>query len=64
MQTTTLGVNPSKCIAIEDSAHGINAAQAAGMYCIGINTAGNASLLQKADTIISGYKELNITQFI
>ena len=31
-----LGVHPEKCIAIEDSVHGILAAKAAGMFCIGL----------------------------
>nr|MBP9765301.1 HAD family phosphatase [Candidatus Babeliales bacterium] len=33
-----LGVQPDECITIEDSAHGIAAAKAAKMFCIGINT--------------------------
>ena len=53
-----LGVDPTTCVAIEDSAHGINAAKAAGMHCIGINTAGNPDQLNKADQIIQGYHEL------
>ena len=53
-----LGVDATTCIAIEDSAHGINAAKAAGMYCIGINSAGNPDQLNKADHIIQGYHEL------
>jgi len=55
-----LGVDPTTCIAIEDSAHGINAAKAAGMYCIGINTAGSIDQLNKADHIIQGYHELSV----
>jgi len=55
-----LGVDPATCIAIEDSAHGITAAKAADMYCIGINTAENPDQLNKADLIIQGYHELRI----
>jgi len=53
-----LGVDPRQCIAIEDSAHGINAAKSAGMYCIGINSSGNIDQLRNADRIIQGYHEL------
>ena len=31
-----LGVNPARCVALEDSAHGLQAARAAGMYAIAI----------------------------
>lgn len=33
-----LGVEPGKCVAIEDSANGVRAAIAAGMTCLGITT--------------------------
>lgn len=53
-----LGVRPEECLAIEDSAHGIAAAKAAGMFCIGINTAKNAPALHASDMIIEHYSEL------
>lgn len=53
-----LGVHPSNCIVIEDSAVGIAAAKAAGMYCIGITSAGNPALLREADEIIDSYDEI------
>lgn len=59
-----LGVNPTECIAIEDSTHGISAAKAAGMFCIGINTAGNRHALRHADMIIEAYDEINLTQLL
>ena len=31
---TALGVDPRRALALEDSAHGLNAAKAAGMYCV------------------------------
>jgi len=55
-----LGVQPSECIAIEDSAHGINAAQRAGMFCIGINTSRNLDQIKHADHVIEGYEGLDI----
>ncbi|MBA3954775.1 HAD family phosphatase [Candidatus Dependentiae bacterium] len=53
-----LGVDPQDCIALEDSAHGIKSAKAAGMYCIGINTSKDLEQLKQADMIIDGYDEL------
>lgn len=41
-----LGVAPVNCLVIEDSQHGVTAAKAAGMYCIGLHNpnSGNQSL--------------------
>jgi beta-phosphoglucomutase-like phosphatase (HAD superfamily) len=55
-----LGTAAAHCIAIEDSAHGIRAAQAAGMFCIGINTSKNYEEVKKADLIIDAYAELSL----
>lgn len=44
-----LQIEPRDCIAIEDSAHGIAAAKAAGMFCIGINTSKNPEQIKHAD---------------
>ncbi len=54
-----LGIAPQECIAIEDSATGIKAAQAAGMHCIGINTHGSKELIAIADTVVDGYDEID-----
>lgn len=56
-----LGIDPKQCIAIEDSAHGINAAKDAGMYCIGINSSGDRSQLVRADRVIEDYHELDLS---
>jgi len=55
-----IGVIPTACIAVEDSAHGITAAKEAGMYCIGINTNKNAQQLQHADTVVDAYDEIDL----
>jgi len=55
-----LEVNPQKCIAIEDSMLGIQAAKKAGMFCIGINTGKNRSVLSQADCIVDTYGEIDI----
>ncbi len=59
-----LDVNPVHCIAIEDSAHGINAAKAAGMYCIGINTGKNKAAIAHADEIIEHYDEIDLDKIL
>jgi sugar-phosphatase len=55
---------PSECIAIEDSAHGIQSAKRAGMFCIGINTSHDRSQLDQADMIIDSYRDINIDKII
>lgn len=59
-----LGVDPMECIAIEDSAHGIAAAKAAGMYCIGINTAKNRQALRESDIIIEHYDDIDLMHVV
>lgn len=59
-----LEVEPQECIAIEDSAFGIEAAKAAGLYCIGINTAGNPHALKKADTMVNYYREIDVQKLL
>ena len=59
-----LCVNPSECIAIEDSKHGVTAAKAAGMYCIGINTARNRDAIAHADCIADHYNEITLCQIL
>lgn len=61
---TKLCVAPGRCIAIEDSAHGVKAAKQAGLYCIGINTAGKPDLLHEADCIVNGYHEISLEQLL
>ncbi len=55
-----LGVAPSRCLVIEDSAVGILSAKRAGMFCIGINTAQNKKNLDMADKIIENYDTHNV----
>jgi len=59
-----LGVTPAECLVIEDSANGIVAAKAAGMYCFGINTAGTPELLKHADAVINGYHEIDLSALL
>ncbi len=59
-----LGIDPQHCIAIEDSAHGIKAAQAAGMFCIGINTSKKESQVKAADLIVENYDHIDLEKLI
>src|SRR3984885_2197313 len=59
-----LGIDPRHCIAIEDSAHGIAAAQAAGMFCIGINTSKRIEQVQKAHFIADSYEQIDLASLL
>lgn len=59
-----LNIAPEHCIAIEDSSHGITAAQAAGMFCIGINTGNDKDAIKHADLIIDHYDEINLESLL
>ena len=59
-----INIDPKDCIVIEDSAHGIKAAKAAGMYCIGINTGNDRHLLHEADEIVDCYTEINLEKLL
>ena len=54
----------SECIAVEDSAIGIAAAKAAGMFCIGINTGKDLAALRQADFVINKYQDINLNKII
>lgn len=54
-----LNVNPENCVVFEDAQSGIEAAQNGGMYSIGVGSEKN---LYKADMIISGLHEMDITK--
>jgi len=46
-----LGIDPEKCIALEDSPAGVQAAHRAGLYVIGLTTSKEAAELEGADII-------------
>ncbi|MCL2326960.1 MAG: beta-phosphoglucomutase [Bacteroidetes bacterium] len=52
-----LGVKPQYCVVFEDAISGVQAARAAGMYCIGI---GSPEILTQANFCISGLCEVNL----
>jgi beta-phosphoglucomutase len=59
-----LDVDPRNCLVIEDSAHGIRAAQAAGMFCIGINTSHSYTQVQHAHKIVNTYQEIVLADLL
>jgi beta-phosphoglucomutase len=52
-----LGAKPQECVVFEDAEAGIEAAQRAGMYCVGVGSPKN---LSKANLVISGLHEMTI----
>jgi beta-phosphoglucomutase-like phosphatase (HAD superfamily) len=53
-----LGVEPGRCVAIEDSANGVRAAIAAGMACLGIVTAYSTSEQLRATRTVRSLSEV------
>ncbi|MCS7461071.1 HAD family hydrolase [Paenibacillus doosanensis] len=54
-----LGVAPTDCVAVEDSRHGVRAAQAAGMKCIGFQNADSGSQdVSAAEAVVSSIREI------
>lgn len=59
------GIDPSRCIVVEDSANGVIAAKAGGMKCVGFkNESSGIQDLSKADLIIDCFSEENINKVI
>jgi beta-phosphoglucomutase len=52
-----LSVDNFDCVVFEDAVAGVQAAQKAGMKCIGI---GSISVLTEADMVVSGLNEMNL----
>jgi beta-phosphoglucomutase-like phosphatase (HAD superfamily) len=46
------GIEAEECVVFDDSRHGIAAAHAAGMRCIGIHSSGERSSLASAEEIV------------
>lgn len=52
-----VGTSPAHCVVFEDAAAGIRAAKAARMYAVGV---GDPKILQEADRVIPGFKEVDL----
>jgi beta-phosphoglucomutase len=59
-----LELDPQECIAIEDSAHGIRAAKAAGLFCIGFNSSKRIEQVQHSDLIVHSYDEIDLNALL
>lgn len=55
-----LAVPPKQCIVVEDALHGVEAAQAAGMKCIGVSRDGKAL---PADLVVKSLDQLGTNAF-
>jgi HAD superfamily hydrolase (TIGR01509 family) len=53
-----LGVPPARCVVIEDSTAGIEAARSAGMQCIAVTNTHLAPLLSAASLVVASLEEV------
>jgi beta-phosphoglucomutase-like phosphatase (HAD superfamily) len=55
-----VGLDPSLCLVVEDSTHGIRAAKRAGCWAVGLTTAFTAEELRRAgaDAVVDSFAEL------
>lgn len=54
-----LGVSPDEAVAFEDSLHGVRAAQAAGIFCVGVpNEVTRSFALDEADLVLDSLADL------
>ena len=53
-----LGIPPARCVVIEDSTAGVEAARRAGMQCIAVTNTNPASLLSTASLVVSTLEDV------
>jgi len=58
LAASRLAVDPCHCAVVEDSPHGMLAAQAAGMWVIGLRTRYTAGLQLQADLVVGSLEDL------
>ncbi len=55
-----LGLEPARCVVIEDAPDGVAAAKAAGCRCIAVTNSTHAEKLEAADRIVSTLQEVDL----
>ncbi|HHP7245820.1 MAG TPA: HAD family hydrolase [Elainellaceae cyanobacterium] len=61
---SALGVQPSTCVAFEDSQSGVSAAKSSGIFCVGVLTSFSSDALAHADQTIANFTELSEDQVL
>ncbi len=59
-----LGVSPDRCVVIEDAVHGIEAARAAGMWCVAVAQTFPSEQLQGADRVYPSLANLTFDDLL
>jgi len=59
-EMTGHSLQTARCVAIEDSAWGLESALGAGLRCVGVTSSYPASLLQGAELVVAGLHELTL----
>ncbi len=59
-----LGVVPAECTVIEDAVNGVQAAKAAGMRCVAVETSFSKEELRQADGVFSRIGDIELTDII
>lgn len=55
-----IGVEPGRCVVIEDSPSGVEAAKAAGCKCVAVTNSTSAENLARADRVVDSLARLNV----
>ncbi len=59
-----LGVPPERCVVVEDSLAGVEAARRAGMRCLALTTTHTRSALSQADVVVESLCQLTLADFL
>jgi len=55
-----MGIEPNKCVVIEDAPNGVQAAKAAGAKCIAVTNSTSADKLQQADLVCDSLEQISL----